>query len=167
MWSNKLLLARINFRGSVASAKLNKLNGGAQPCPLRSRNVLGHETERERERERARARRANLTSSQRDRARRIETERQRARRAQQSERDRDRTEQESAEQVKHRKNAKEYESAIVFGTSDDWKKKPKKKRKRAKSAIAFFSCRTAPGCHRKNVKSGDGKIVFVIKKVEP
>ncbi|KAG3070780.1 hypothetical protein C6341_g27126 [Phytophthora cactorum] len=136
MWSNKLLLARINFRGSVASAKLNKLNGGAQPCPLRSRN--------------------------RDRARRIETERQRARRAQQSERDRDRT-----EQVKHRKNAKEYESAIVFGTSDDWKKKPKKKRKRAKSAIAFFSCRTAPGCHRKNVKRGDGKIVFVIKKVEP
>ncbi|KAG2897877.1 hypothetical protein PC115_g17011 [Phytophthora cactorum] len=91
-----------------------------------------------------------------------QAQRRRAAIAQQSERDRDRT-----EQVKHRKNAKEYESAIVFGTSDDWKKKPKKKRKRAKSAIAFFSCRTAPGCHRKNVKRGDGKIVFVIKKVEP
>ncbi|KAG6943354.1 hypothetical protein JG687_00018517 [Phytophthora cactorum] len=34
-WCNKLLLARRNFRGSVASAKLNKLDGGAQPCSLR------------------------------------------------------------------------------------------------------------------------------------
>ncbi|KAG2852723.1 hypothetical protein PC119_g15903 [Phytophthora cactorum] len=117
---------------------------------------------RKRQAEQAQRRRAAMSASQQK-----QTERQRARRAQQSERDRDRTEQESAEQVKHRKNAKEYESAIVFGTSDDWKKKPKKKRKRAKSAIAFFSCRTAPGCHRKNVKRGDGKIVFVIKKVEP
>ncbi|KAG3116754.1 hypothetical protein C6341_g27585 [Phytophthora cactorum] len=46
-WCNKLLLARGIFRDSVASAKLKKLDGGAQPCPLRSRNVLEHETERE------------------------------------------------------------------------------------------------------------------------
>ncbi|KAG2909779.1 hypothetical protein PC116_g12285 [Phytophthora cactorum] len=44
-WCNTLLLAQRTFRDSVASAKLNKLDGGAQPCPLRSRNVLGHETE--------------------------------------------------------------------------------------------------------------------------
>ncbi|KAG2915446.1 hypothetical protein PC119_g8620 [Phytophthora cactorum] len=87
-WCNKILLARRTFRDNVASAKLNKLDGGAQPCSLRSRNVLRHETER------ARTRRANLTASQRGRTRRIDIERQRSRRAQQSERDRDRADQE-------------------------------------------------------------------------
>ncbi|KAG2789530.1 hypothetical protein PC116_g13627 [Phytophthora cactorum] len=100
---NKLLVARRTFRDSVASAKLNKLDEGAQPCPLRSTNVLGLETERER----ARARRANLTSSQRDCTRRIDTERQRARRAQQSDRSAIVLIKKSAGQVKHRKNAKE------------------------------------------------------------
>ncbi|KAG6944904.1 hypothetical protein JG687_00017589 [Phytophthora cactorum] len=41
-WCNKLLLARITFRDSVVRDKLNKLDEGAQPCPLRSRNVLGN-----------------------------------------------------------------------------------------------------------------------------
>ncbi|RAW20054.1 hypothetical protein PC110_g23504, partial [Phytophthora cactorum] len=40
-------------------------------------------------------------------------------------------------QVKDRKNTIEGESAIVFGTSDNWKKKRKKNRKRGKSAIVF------------------------------
>ncbi|KAG3050417.1 hypothetical protein PI125_g26439 [Phytophthora idaei] len=43
----------------------------------------------------------------------------------------------SAGQVKHRKNAKEGESAIGFGTNVKWKKKPKKNRKRGESAIVF------------------------------
>ncbi|KAG2954369.1 hypothetical protein PC117_g1216 [Phytophthora cactorum] len=73
----------------------------------------------------------------------------------------------SAGQVKRRNNGKEYESAIVLGANANVKRKAKKNGKRGKSAIAFFNFRTAPGCHRKNVKSGDGKIGFVTKKVEP
>ncbi|KAG2909089.1 hypothetical protein PC115_g13383 [Phytophthora cactorum] len=73
----------------------------------------------------------------------------------------------SAEQVKHRKNAKEGESAIVFGTSDNWKKKPKKNRKRGKSAIVFG---TSDNWKRKswsNGKRAKSVIVFVTKKVDP
>ncbi|KAG2809554.1 hypothetical protein PC111_g16011 [Phytophthora cactorum] len=43
----------------------------------------------------------------------------------------------SGGRVKHRKNAKEGKSAIVFDTSDNSKKKLKKNRKHAKSAIVF------------------------------
>ncbi|RAW19928.1 hypothetical protein PC110_g23630, partial [Phytophthora cactorum] len=50
----------------------------------------------------------------------------------------------SAEQVKHRKNAKEVESAIIFGTSDTWKRKPRSNGKRAKSEIVFVNKKVEP-----------------------
>ncbi|KAG3063002.1 hypothetical protein PI124_g22556 [Phytophthora idaei] len=99
---------------------------------------------RARDRERARARRANLTSSQRDRGRRIDDERQRARKAQQSARERDRADQEERRASQTPEDAKEGESAIVFGTSDTWKRKPRSNGKRAKSAIVFFNKKVEP-----------------------
>ncbi|KAG3122874.1 hypothetical protein C6341_g26788 [Phytophthora cactorum] len=50
----------------------------------------------------------------------------------------------SAGQVKHRNKAEEGEGAIVFGTSDNWKKKPKKNRKCAKSRIVFVTKKVEP-----------------------
>ncbi|KAG2811530.1 hypothetical protein PC129_g13895 [Phytophthora cactorum] len=132
MWSYKLLPARRNFRESVSNAKLNKLGGGVQPCPLRSRNKPS----------------GNVPVELNNRSVSAPI-------------------QKIAGQVKHRNNGKEYESVIVLGANVKLKRKGKRNGKRGKSAIAFFSCRTAPGCHRKNVKSGDGKIAIVTKKVEP
>ncbi|KAG3030543.1 hypothetical protein PC120_g3677 [Phytophthora cactorum] len=85
------LLARRTFRDSVTSTKLNKLAGGAQPCPLRRKN--------------------------RDRARRIDTERQRARRAQQSERERDRAGQEErrAGQTQEEREARQERDRLYHG----------------------------------------------------
>ncbi|KAG2838101.1 hypothetical protein JG687_00019227 [Phytophthora cactorum] len=72
-----------------------------------------------------------------------------------------------AGQVKHRKNAIECESRIVLGANNNLKRKAKRNGKRGKSTIAFIRCRTAPGCHRKNMKSDHDKIAFVAKKFEP
>ncbi|KAG2891804.1 hypothetical protein PC114_g16859 [Phytophthora cactorum] len=109
MWSYKLLQAWRNFRGSVASAKLNKLDGGAQPCPLRSRNSGNVPVKFN-----------NLSVIAIALIKK------------------------SAGQVKHRNKAEEGEGAIVFGTSDNWKKKPKKNRKCAKSRIVFVTKKVEP-----------------------
>ncbi|KAG3254453.1 hypothetical protein PI124_g932 [Phytophthora idaei] len=146
-WCNKLLLARRTFRDSVASAKVNKLDGDAHPCPLRSRNVLGNETERELALDKPSGNvPVELNNLSVIAIALIKK---------------------SDGQVRHRKDAKEGESTIVFGTSDNWKKMPKKNRKRGKSAIVFG---TSDNWKRKpwsNGKRAKSVIIFVTKKVEP
>ncbi|KAG3020082.1 hypothetical protein PC128_g24725 [Phytophthora cactorum] len=70
-------------------------------------------------------------------------------------------------QVKDRKNTIEGESAIVFGTSDNWKKKRKKNRKRGKSAIVFGTSDNWKRKPRSNGKRAKSAIAFVTKRVEP
>ncbi|KAG3213046.1 hypothetical protein PC129_g16021 [Phytophthora cactorum] len=133
-WCNKLLLARRNFRGSVASAKLNKLDGGAQPCPLRSRNKPSGNVPVELN---------NLSVSAIAPIKK------------------------SAEQVKHRKNANEDESAIVFGTSDNWKKKTQEEQEARQERNRLRYERQLEKKPRSNGKRAKSAIVFVHMKVEP
>ncbi|KAG2829888.1 hypothetical protein PC113_g21215 [Phytophthora cactorum] len=73
----------------------------------------------------------------------------------------------SAGQVKHRKNAKEYESAIVLGANEDLKRKAKKNGKRGKRAIVFGTSDNWKRKPRSNGKRAKSASVFVTKKVEP
>ncbi|KAG2770172.1 hypothetical protein PC129_g22611 [Phytophthora cactorum] len=69
-----------------------------------------------------------------------------------------------AGQVKHRKNAKEGECAIVFGTSDKWKRKPRSDGKRAKSEIVFVNKKIEPWFHP---TSGSACVVVVLAEAMP
>ncbi|KAG6943858.1 hypothetical protein JG687_00018196 [Phytophthora cactorum] len=73
----------------------------------------------------------------------------------------------SAGQVKHKKNAKEGESAIVFGTSDTWKRKPRSNGKRAKSAIVFVNKKVEPWFHPWSGHSGSARVVVVLAEATP
>ncbi|KAG2877652.1 hypothetical protein PC114_g23526 [Phytophthora cactorum] len=73
----------------------------------------------------------------------------------------------SAGQVKHRKNAKEYESAIVLGANENLKRKAKKNGKRGKRAIVFGTSDNWKRKPRSNGKRAKSASVFVTKKVEP
>ncbi|KAG3118159.1 hypothetical protein PI125_g3162 [Phytophthora idaei] len=122
---------------------------------------------RARDRENARARRANLTSSQRDRTRRIETERQRARRAQQSERDRDRADQEERRASQTQEERERVRERKRVGRERQREEESQEEREARQERNRVLQLSHPPDCHRKNVKSGDGKIGFVTKKVEP
>ncbi|KAG2980243.1 hypothetical protein PC120_g25002 [Phytophthora cactorum] len=115
------------------------------------------ERTRARDRERARARRANLTSSQRDRARQLNNLSVSA----------IAPIKKSAEQVKHRKNANEDESAIVFGTSDNWKKKTQEEQEARQERNRLRYERQLEKKPRSNGKRAKSAIVFVNMKVEP